>query len=62
MGLCLRKGAAYNLIEGNEIFDLGAGGIGAGYAGFAKLGARWYWLDQGNLIHKITVQYQEPAA
>lgn len=34
MGLCLRKGTAYNLIEGNEIFDLGGGGIGAGYAGF----------------------------
>ena len=34
MGICLRNGTAHNVIEGNDIFDLGAGGIGAGYAGF----------------------------
>lgn len=28
MGLCLRRGTANNQIEGNEICDLGAGGIG----------------------------------
>ena len=30
MGLCLLKGTAYDVIEGNEICDLGGGGIGAG--------------------------------
>jgi hypothetical protein len=30
MGLCLRDGTAFNKIEGNEIGDLGGGGIGAG--------------------------------
>ena len=30
MGLCLLQGTAHNVIEGNEICDLGAGGIGAG--------------------------------
>ncbi len=30
MGLCLRDGTASNRIEGNEIWDLGGGGIGAG--------------------------------
>jgi hypothetical protein len=28
MGLCLRRGTAGNIIEGNEIGDIGAGGIG----------------------------------
>ena len=30
MGLCLRDGTAYNIVEGNHIYDLGGGGIGAG--------------------------------
>ncbi len=30
MGLCLLKGTANDVIDGNEICDLGAGGIGAG--------------------------------
>ena len=30
MGLCLRDGTSYNIIEGNQIYDLGGGGIGAG--------------------------------
>jgi hypothetical protein len=29
-GLCLREGTAHNVIEGNEISDLGGNGIGAG--------------------------------
>ncbi len=35
MGLCLRNGTAHNVIEGNRIWDLGGGGIGAGYANVA---------------------------
>lgn len=35
MGLCLRNGTAHNVIEGNHIWDLGGGGIGAGYANVA---------------------------
>ncbi len=35
MGLCLRNGTAHNIIEGNHIWDLGGGGIGAGYANVA---------------------------
>jgi hypothetical protein len=31
MGLCLRNGTANIIIEGNDIFDLGGGGITAGY-------------------------------
>ena len=31
MGLCLRQGTASIAVEGNEIHDLGGGGIGAGY-------------------------------
>ncbi len=30
MALCLRGGTAFNRIEGNEIWDVGGGGIGAG--------------------------------
>jgi hypothetical protein len=30
MGLCLRDGTAHNIIEGNELADLGGGAIGAG--------------------------------
>lgn len=30
MGMCLLKGTAFDVIEGNEIYDVGAGGIGAG--------------------------------
>ena len=30
MGLCLRDGTAHNVVEGNEISDLGGGAIGAG--------------------------------
>ncbi len=30
MGICLRQGTSFAAIEGNEIYDLGAGGIGAG--------------------------------
>jgi hypothetical protein len=30
MGLCLLKGTAYDVVDGNEICDLGGGGIGAG--------------------------------
>ncbi len=30
MALCLRDGTAFNRIEGNEIWDVGGGGIGAG--------------------------------
>lgn len=37
MGICLRTGTAYNRIEGNEIADLGGGGIAAGYANVAGL-------------------------
>lgn len=32
IGLCLRNGTAHNHIEGNEISDLGGGGLAAGYA------------------------------
>ena len=32
IGLCLRSGTAYNRVEGNEISDLGGGGLAAGYA------------------------------
>ncbi len=35
MGLCLREGTENIIIEGNEIFDLGGGGIGAGYPNVA---------------------------
>ena len=35
MGLCLRKGTASIAVEGNEIHDLGGGGIGAGYPNVA---------------------------
>jgi hypothetical protein len=35
MGLCLRDGTAHNHIEGNEIFDLGGGGLAAGYTNTA---------------------------
>jgi hypothetical protein len=35
MGLCLRQGTAFNVIEGNEICDLGGGGIGLGYPNVA---------------------------
>jgi len=35
MGLCLRNGTAFNTVEGNEIGDLGGGGICAGYANVA---------------------------
>jgi hypothetical protein len=35
MGLCLRKGTAMNVIEGNEICDVGGGGIGFGYPNVA---------------------------
>jgi hypothetical protein len=31
-GICLRSGTAFNVVEGNEIGDLGGGGIFAGYA------------------------------
>lgn len=30
MALCLRDGSAFNRVEGNEIWDLGGGGIGVG--------------------------------
>jgi hypothetical protein len=30
MGLCIREGTAHLVVEGNEIYDLGGGGIGAG--------------------------------
>jgi hypothetical protein len=35
MGLCLRNGTENNVIEGNEIWDVGGGGIGAGYPNVA---------------------------
>ena len=35
IGLCLRNGTANNHIEGNEICDLGGGGLAAGYANSA---------------------------
>lgn len=35
MGLCLRSGTANNIIEGNEICDVGGGGIGMGYPNVA---------------------------
>ena len=35
MGICLRKGTASIAVEGNEIHDLGGGGIGAGYPNVA---------------------------
>ncbi|MEI6150335.1 MAG: LamG-like jellyroll fold domain-containing protein, partial [bacterium] len=35
MGLCLRKGTAAITVEGNEIQDLGGGGIGMGYPNVA---------------------------
>jgi hypothetical protein len=30
MGVCLLRGTAFDVIDGNEIYDLGGGGIGAG--------------------------------
>ncbi len=38
MALCLRRGTASIVIEGNEIFDSGGGGIGAGYMENAAYG------------------------
>ena len=35
MGLCLRNGTADNVVEGNEICDIGGGGIGMGYPNVA---------------------------
>jgi len=37
MGICLRNGTSFDVIEGNEISDLGGGGIFAGYANVAGL-------------------------
>ena len=38
MGLCLRKGTADIVIQGNEVGDLGGGGIAAGYMENAAYG------------------------
>ncbi|MCL5098997.1 MAG: right-handed parallel beta-helix repeat-containing protein [Candidatus Omnitrophica bacterium] len=38
IGLCLRRGTADIVIEGNDIFDLGGAGIGAGYMENAAYG------------------------
>lgn len=35
MGVCLRQGTALNVIEGNEICDVGGGGVGLGYPNVA---------------------------
>lgn len=37
MGICLRNGTAFDVVEGNEISDLGGGGIFAGYANVGGL-------------------------
>jgi len=38
IGLCLRRGTAHIVVEGNEICDTGGGGIGAGYMENAAYG------------------------
>jgi hypothetical protein len=37
MGICLRNGTSFDVVEGNEISDLGGGGIFAGYANVGGL-------------------------
>ena len=47
MGLCLRRGTADNIIEGNEISDIGAGGIGVSEIRQNPIGQRpWNPLPQ----------------
>ena len=49
MGLCLRRGTAGNIIEGNEIFDTGAGGIGVSEIRQAPMDKRsWNPLPQSD--------------
>jgi hypothetical protein len=68
MGLCLRRGTAGNIIEGNEIADLGGGGIGVSEIRQNPIGQRtWNPIPQpddykgyriaNNYIHHCGMDY-----